>query len=53
MNPIVLGTINLIIYFVIVVILAFSARVLFTIPNEVFRKILHFIFINKGKEAAL
>lgn len=45
MNPIVLGTINLIIYFIIVVILAFSARVLFTIPNEVFRKILHFILL--------
>jgi len=30
---------------VIVVIVAFSARVLFTIPHEVFRKVLHFILL--------
>lgn len=45
MNPILPGTLNLIIYFVIAVILAFSGRVLFTIPEEVFRKILHFILL--------
>ena len=45
MSPILTGTLNLIIYFVIAVILAFSGRVLFTIPNEVFRKILHFILL--------
>ncbi len=45
MNPIILGILNLIIYFVIAVILAFSGRVLFTIPEEVFRKILHFILL--------
>ena len=45
MNPILQGTINLILYFVIVVIVAFSGRVLFTIPEEVFRKILHFILL--------
>ncbi len=45
MSPILLGTLNLIIYFVIAVILAFSGRVLFTIPDEVFRKILHFILL--------
>ncbi len=45
MNPILLGTLNLIIYFVIVVILAFSGRVFITIPEEVFRKILHFILL--------
>ena len=43
MNPILMGTLNLIIYFAIAVILAFSGRILFTIPEEVFRKILHFI----------
>lgn len=45
MSPILLGTLNLIIYFVIAVILAFSGRILFTIPDEVFRKILHFILL--------
>lgn len=45
MHPILLGTFNLIIYFVIVVALAFSGRVLLTIPDEVFRKILHFILL--------
>ena len=45
MNPILLGTTNLIIYFVIAVIIAFSGRVLFPIPEEVFRKILHFILL--------
>jgi len=45
MNPIILGTLNLIIYFVIAVFLAFSGRILFAIPEEVFRKILHFILL--------
>ena len=45
MSPILLGTFNLIIYFIIAVILAFSGRILFTIPDEVFRKILHFILL--------
>ena len=45
MNPILAGTLNLIIYFVIAVILAFSGRILFPIPEEVFRKILHFILL--------
>lgn len=45
MNPIVIGTLNLIIYFVIAVIVAFSGRVFLTIPEEVFRKILHFILL--------
>ena len=46
MSPILLGTLNLIIYFVIAVILAFSGRILFTIPDEVFRKILKDITSN-------
>lgn len=45
MSPIWLGTVNLILYFVIAVAVAFSGRVLFTIPDEVFRKILHFILL--------
>ena len=45
MNPILSGTLNLLIYFIIAVILAFSGRVFFTIPDEVFRKILHFILL--------
>ena len=45
MNALLLGTANLIIYFVIAVILAFSGRIFFTIPEEVFRKILHFILL--------
>lgn len=45
MDAFLLGTANLIIYFVIAVILAFSGRILFTIPEEVFRKILHFILL--------
>jgi len=44
MSPIVLGTLNLILYFVIAVVLALSCRALFTIPDEVFRKVLHFIY---------
>lgn len=45
MNPIFLGTLNLIIYFVLAVIIAFGCRILFTIPDEVFRKALHFILL--------
>ena len=45
MNPILLGTLNLIIYFIIAVILAFGCRILFTIPEEIFRKTLHFILL--------
>ena len=45
MNPILAGTLNLMIYFFIAVILAFSGRILFPIPEEVFRKILHFILL--------
>lgn len=45
MNPILLGTLNLIIYFVIAAGLALLCRVLFTIPEEIFRKTLHFILL--------
>jgi len=45
MNAIVLGTFNLIIYFVIAVVIAFSGRALLTIPDEIFRKLLHFILL--------
>jgi len=45
MNPILSGTLNLIIYFIIAVIIAFGCRILFTIPNEIFRKTLHFILL--------
>lgn len=45
MNLILLGTVNLIVYFVIAVIVAFLGRILLTIPEEVFRKILHFILL--------
>ena len=45
MNPIISGTLNLILYFVIAVVLALSCRALFTIPDEVFRKVLHFILL--------
>lgn len=45
MNAILSGTLNLIIYFVIAVIIAFSCRLMFTIPEEIFRKTLHFILL--------
>lgn len=45
MNSILLGTANLLIYFIIAISIAFPARLLFTIPEEVFRKILHFILL--------
>lgn len=45
MNAILLGTLNLIIYFIIAVVIAFGCRILFTIPDEIFRKSLHFILL--------
>ncbi len=45
MHPMAVGTINLILYFAAVVIVVFSARLAFPIPDEVFRKILHFILL--------
>jgi len=41
----VFGALNLIVYFVIAVIAAFSVRLLLPIPHEVFRKLLHFILL--------
>lgn len=45
MNPILLGTLNLIIYFVIAAGTALLCRLFFTIPDEIFRKTLHFILL--------
>ena len=45
MGPILLGHLNLLIYFVVAVILAFGWRILFPIPQEVFRKTLHFVLL--------
>ena len=45
MNAILSGTLNLIIYFIIAVVIAFGCRILFTIPDEIFRKALHFILL--------
>ena len=45
MNPILLGSLNLIIYFIIAVAVVFAGRVLFTVPHELFRKILHFVLL--------
>lgn len=45
MSLILWGTLNLIIYFVIAVAIVFPCRALFTIPEEIFRKILHFILL--------
>ena len=45
MNHILPGTANLIIYFIGAISIAFPARALFTIPDEVFRKLLHFILL--------
>jgi len=45
MNPILLGTFHLILYFVIAAGLALTCRFLFPIPDELFRKILHFILL--------
>ena len=45
MNPLLLGTANLLIYFIIAISIAFPARLIFTIPDEVFRKLLHFILL--------
>ncbi len=45
MNDILLGITNLLLYFIGAVIIAFSIRILFTINDEVFRKLLHFILL--------
>ena len=45
MNPILGGTLNLIIYFVIAAGSALTCRFFFTIEDELFRKILHFILL--------
>lgn len=45
MKHILLGTTNLLVYFIAAVTIAFSIRILFTINNEVFRKLLHFILL--------
>ena len=45
MDHILLGTTNLLVYFIVAVVIAFSIRILFTINNEVFRKLLHFILL--------
>ncbi|MBR3935204.1 MAG: phosphatidate cytidylyltransferase [Oscillospiraceae bacterium] len=45
MNPIVYGTLNLLLYFMVAVAVVFSGRALFSIPDEIFRKILHFVLL--------
>ena len=45
MNYILLGVTNLLVYFIGAVVIAFSMRFLFTINDEVFRKLLHFILL--------
>ena len=45
MNHALLGTLNLLIYFAGAVTIVFSIRVLFTINDEVFRKLLHFVLL--------
>ncbi len=45
MNPILLGAANVLIYFLLAIMIVIPARVLLTIPNELFRKILHFILL--------
>lgn len=45
MNAVLLGTFNLILYFVIAAGSALTCRFLFPIPDELFRKILHFILL--------
>lgn len=45
MHPVLLATLNLIIYFVIAAGLAIFDRFVFTIPSELFRKMLHFILL--------
>jgi len=45
MNPVLLGTFNILIYFVIAAGTALLCRMLFTIPEEIFRKTLHFILL--------
>lgn len=45
MNPILLGTLHLILYFAVAAGLALTAHYLFPIPKEIFRKTLHFILL--------
>ena len=45
MNPILSGTLNLVIYFIMAAGLAIGCRFIFPIPKEVFRKILNFILL--------
>ena len=45
MNPIVLGILNLLIYFIIAISIAFPIRALIKVPEELFRKLLHFILL--------
>ena len=45
MNPIVLGILNLLIYFIIAISIAFPIRALVKVPEELFRKLLHFILL--------
>ena len=45
MYPILHGTLNLLFYFIAAVAVVFSGRALFPIPNEIFRKILHFVLL--------
>lgn len=45
MNPILTGTLNLLIYFAVAVSVVFSIRKLLPVPEEVFRKTLHFVLL--------
>lgn len=45
MNPILSGTLNLILYFIIAASTALLSHYLFPIPKEIFRKTLHFILL--------
>ena len=45
MNPIVLGILNLLIYFIIAISIAFPLRAFVKVPEELFRKLLHFILL--------
>ena len=39
------GTLQILLYFIICVIVVLSIRRLFRIPNELFRKLLHFVLL--------
>ena len=45
MTSVLLGTLNLIIYFVVFVAVILACRLMLVIPDEVFRKILHFVLL--------